>query len=54
MREVVWTTTASLEYAKNIEYHISEWPEVGAADFITKVDSLLADLPIRFNRMSLY
>ena len=44
MRKVVWTTTASLEYAKNIEYLISKWSETEAGVFIGKVDSLLADL----------
>ena len=44
MRKVVWTTTASLEYAKNIENLISKWSETEAGIFIGKVDSLISNL----------
>jgi len=44
MRTTIWTTTATLEYDKNIEYLLEEWSENEAFNFINNVEAILFDL----------
>ena len=44
MRILIWSTTASLEYEKNIGYLLDEWSEKEALNFINDVEAILSDL----------